>query len=780
MPAFTLPAPVGALAALAGGKLLGDPAVPGAPVSLQLPAQSHQVDLTTPTDPTSRLGSFAISADAAASVALIRQATDPDPAGYFNLAGGAATAADNAPSLQPPVPFDPTLAYVVVSAVKVSGQLTGRLAIGAAGTLALDGSGSLDASACMAFPRDTPAWAAVSTAVSQFKTIFSGSELAALTPVGSGLPAPWQVLSFGVQGQVNLALKLTASSLAGQAADAVNAVLNGSGPFRFDASAAATLAVTFGASDGFRLFAHRAAPGAVTFSLKKASSTSLGLTANLGLQVAVSDTDLDNFVNSVFEQAGGAAAGTVQALLASPAAGPLSAAQLQTVQALLAKFGAGNVVGRELAALQAKLAALRADLLGRISPVVAAQFTYSWQRLTSASLVARFTVPDAVLGAALPDILALNLDALLGRAAADGIVFATVLGETVRTLNVGYGFSFGLDGYTFFKSWDSLQTRFVELTSLAPAGGWLRRESFLGKRAYTSSWLDSTQCNYVELDAAMSAPSAAPALGDFHPALSLAFSWKNVPFAKILPVATDFGVVVGAFPTDDVLAARQALVDAGLDSGATGDVLVNLTVGSTTLRQLLPVLNGPEYRTQLAPNAMARALPFTAGFPERSDAGRRMQVYGAVFAGFLATEEIAADTIARLCQDELPRVTTGGGVSPSLINGETNAPVLAWTAQGTVTMADASSLQDAIVTQLPACFADLARTNGDFRQLFPDCVSNFSPLAAQSYGTRIFASLLLLAARITPQLQEQPTRTVQFTWADGATSRTVVARQGGT
>ena len=586
------------------------------------------------------------------------------------------------------------------------------------------------------------------------------------------------MLSFGVQGSLNLSLKFTAASLAGQIADSVNAVLNWTGPFKFDTSASATVTVSYAASDGYRVFAQRSQPGTLAFAVKKSSSTSLGLNTAVGLKVSITEADLTALVNTVFEQANGVAAGTVQALLGTGAGGPLTTAQQQTLQSLLAKLGLTNVVGQETAALQAKLKTLHDDLMQRITPVVSAQFSYSWQRLTSDSLVAQFTVPDTAVAKYHPYILALNLNALLAGVGNDGIVFTKLLGQSVQELDVGYGFSFGLNGYTFLKSWDSLQTKFVELRTLAPGGGWLLRDTFLGKRAYASTWMDSSQSNYVELDAAMSAPDSAPSIGDFYPALSVAFSWKSSPFSRIVQLVADCGAVISGFDTDDVAAAQQALVAAGLDTTATGDALVSLTVNNAALRRLLPALTGDSYRTQIAPHAMARALPFYADYPERSRVERRMQVYGQVFADFLATTELAINTVAKLCQSDLPAVTDGGNVSSSLIDRETNAGMFAWTAQGVVSMADAGNLQDAVLTSVPACFSELAQSAGDFRNVFPDCVANFSELAAQSYGTRVLASMLVLAAMVTPGTLDLLSRTVQFTWTDGTTKRTVIMRQG--
>jgi hypothetical protein len=753
-------------------KPLGDPSLPSAPVSASIGTPSGTINIPDPSNPSSTLGCFVVSAGAQTCIAVVNAASDPDPVGYFNLGGAALPAAEDpaqAPIIEPPVAFDASVAYVVITGLTVTGKLAGSLTIGSPVTLGLDDSLALDASACMAFPRGAMASASIAAAAAGFRTVFSIDEL--LAPP----PSP-QVLSFGLQGALSLSLKLTATSLASILADSVGAVLGQAGIFSFTASPSATVTLSVCATDGFRVFAQRAAGGTV-FSIKKSKSTSLGLNAGVGLSVTVADTALDDLVASVFDQICGSVAGTVESILsaASATVSALNSAEQQALAGIVSKLGLPSGVGGDLPALQAKLADFEADLIQRLQPVVCAQFTYSWQRLTSQSLAAQFTVPDAALPKYHADILRLNLARLMDAGEADGVVFSRFLGQDTQEIDVGYGFSFGIAGYTFLKGWDSLTLKFVELDSDGNDGGALRQYSFLGKRAYDASWLDSSQENYVELDASTTAPLAAPDASDFQARLSLAFSWKGCSYQSIYEAVADHGAVIGALDSDDVAAASQSFVAAGLPLGATGDALVSLSISDAVLRQLLPTLTRPDFLQTNAPYAMARALPFFAAYPERANVDIRTQAYAQVFADFLATQNLSDDTVARLCGNVLGGM--GTSVSAGLASSEGGAGV-AWTAQEVVSEASQEDLQDAVANQVPRCFSLLQSRAGDFHVVFPSCVSEFSELAAQGYGSRIFASMLILAASTTPAWLARIPRTVQFTWKDQTGSHTIVAKQG--
>ncbi len=771
--------PLKSVSALATDKPLSDPSLPSSPVSLGLSAQSTTVNLALPTNAESKLGSFVISGGPNTSVAIINSNHDPDPIGYFNLGVDAQPTAENpsnGPIPESPIDYDPALAYVVITGLSVTGKLSGNFSIGHPNTLGLTGTSELDASACMAFPRDAMTWAAVAVAAANFRTVFSIDELLPSTPPRQNL-ATRQVLSFGVQTNLNLSLTLAASSLASTVAESANEVLNRSGPFNFSVGPSATVILTAGATDGFRVFSQRTPVGGTLFSVKKSAATRLGLNSGAGLVVGMSDTALNDLINSVFDQLSGAAAGTVQSIVGSDAASgsDLPPPGQRALQQIVSELRLSSTVCGDLQSLQAKLASFKRDLSNRLSLVASAQFSYSWQRLTSQSLVAQFTVPDAALPKYHADILSLDLTRLMTEGAADGVVFSRILGQNTREVDIGYGFSFGIAGYTFLKSWDSLKEKFVELDSSGAGGTLLRRYSFLGKRASEVSWMGTSQLSYVELDAIMASPSAAPDAGDFQAGLSVAFSWKNIGFERLVTTVADHGALIGAFATDDAAAASQSLVASGLPLDATGDALVSLTLSDAVLRQMLPTLSGQDYRARIAPYAMARALPFNDSYPERSRVDLRTEVYGQVFAYFLAMDsgDLAPDTVAKLCA----RFLSGANRSTGLAAAEGQQP-FAWTAQGVVTMASQGDLQDAVVNKAPRCFSLLQTRAGDFRAVFPTCVSDFSGLAEQAYGSRVLAGMLYLAATVNPGWLDRVSRSVSFTWKDSTGSHVVISKQG--
>jgi hypothetical protein len=749
---------------------LGDPTLPGSPVAVALNGPSQTINLPDPKDPSGTVGCFVVSACEKTTLAVVNSSSDPDDTGYFNLGADVHSAAedpDQAPWIEPPVAFDPTLAYLVVGGLAVTFKGSATFPIGSPATLGLDGSLTLDAGACVGFPRATMASTALAALAPGLRTLFSPDDLLAAAP---SPPASLVVLTFGVQGSLTLSLTLTASSLTSVMADSINAVLASTGVFQFTASPSLTVSVSVGVTDGYRVFAQKL-PASTLFSVKKSLSTSLGLSASAGLTVTVASADLDALVDSAIDQWAGNAEGTLARLLASGAA--LADSDQPTLSALMTKLGLPTTPAGAVAALASKVSDLEADLTSRLEALVCAQFTYTWRRLTTRSIVAQFTVPDAVLRKYHSDILRLDLSRIMAADPADGIVVSRVIGQDSQEIQIGYGFSFGVAGYTFLKSWDTLDLKFVELDSTGPGLAPRHQYSFLGKRAYDVNWLKTSQENCVELDASTAASLATPDASDFQTRLSVAFTWKSCAFQDIAAEVVDHGAVLDAFASGDVTATLQDLAARGLALDATGDAVVSLVVPAAVLPQLVAVLTRGDFLTYLAPNAMARALYYYAPYPERADADRRTNVYAQVFADFLQLDDASQAPVAQLCAAEF---RSSPGLSPGLAEAE-GGENLPWTAQAIVADADPGDLQEAVKAKLPALFAQLRSPQGDFRAFFPACVGNFSDLAAQRYGCRVLAGALLMAASQNPSTLASLSRTVQFTWKDGkGAAHTLVAK----
>jgi hypothetical protein len=744
---------------LVTNKPLSDPALPTTPLALNLPPQSSQISIPDPAQKMASLGSFNIAVGASTSLAVINSDSDPEPLGFFNrvkVASDSSPDAAGAPLVESPLKFDPSQAYVVVTGIAVSGKLSGNFTIGSAATLGLDGSTNLEASVCTAFPKDTPARDAIVAATTEFKTIFSIPDLLSGPPGAGPTFYTAQVLSFGVATDLAICLKIKAAGLAAALADSVNSVLNSAGPLAFQSSAGAAVSVTVNVMDGYRIFATRNG-GATTFSVKKSLSKSLGLDGGIGLDIAVTDSALNGLVDSLIGQAVGTTEGAINKSL--PTQG-------------------SALISGSLPSVQSKIAALKDDFIRRLVVTVRGEFAYTWKRLTTDSLVAQFTVPDAVLPKYHAQILALDLTSLMGAPASDGVVFSRLLGQTIQESDVGYGFSFSVGNHIFLKSWDSLQTKFAELDTLGADASVCRQFSFLGRRSYDATWMGTSYSQYLELDASTPRATSLPSSADFQVGLSIAFTWKNQKFGDVLAAVADHGALLATFDNDDVDAAQNALLAAGVPRDASGDAVVVLAVRDGVLSQLLPTLTGTDYLERIAPHAMARALPYAAAFPDRCRVDRRMSVYGQVWADFLSTENLADDTLSKICQMELPRVTAGGRVASNLLFAEASE-ANSWSVHRVAQMASAEDLQDAVLRQAPGSFSLLKERSVDFHQLFPEALAGLSTLAAQSYGSRVIASMFVLAAMINPGCLDRLGRSVQFTWIDGAVEKVVVVKVGG-
>lgn len=768
MSLLTLPS-LGDIKGFMPDRPLGDPTLPSSPVSIGMNGPSQTINLPDPRNPGGALGCFVISACEKTTLAVVNSSSDKDDTGYFNLGASAQPAAEDpaqAPAVEPPLAFDPSLAYLVVGGLAVTFKAGATFPIGSPATLGLDGSLSLDAGACVGFPRGTQTSSALAALASGVRTLFSPDDLLSANP---NPPATLVVLTFGVQGSLGLCLTLTASSLAATLAESINAVLAATGIFQFTASPSATVTVKVGVTDGYRVFAQRLA-AATLFSVKKCLSTSLGLSGSAGLTVSISSEDLDAVVNTAIDQWAGQAEGTLARLLASKAG--LSDADQKILAALAAKLKVPTTTTGLLEAVSSKVASFTADLDSRLQALVCAQFTYTWQRLTTQSLVAQFTVPDAVLRNYHGDILRLDLSRIIKDGPADGITVSRVIGQNTQEVDIGYGFSFGVAGYTFLKSWDALTLKFVETRSTGADQTPRQQYAFLGKRAYDVNWLKTTQENCAELDASTRGPLASSDAGDFQTRLSIAFTWKGCKLGEIAAEVVDHGAVLDVFDSGDVKAALQALAAQGLDLGATGDAVVSLVIPAAGLGPLLAILTRGDFLTYLAPNALARALAYVEAYPERTDADRRTNVYAQVFSDFLQLEDPTQVTVAQLCASEFRR---SPGLSAGFADAESGG-TFPWTAQSIVADADPESLQEAVKTELPALFAQLRAPQGDFRTFYPACVAHFSGLAAQRYGCRVLASAFVMAASQPPPILGALARTVQFSWKDAKGAHCLVAK----
>jgi hypothetical protein len=764
---------------LATDKPLSDTSLPCSPVTLNV-APSTTVNIPNPAGG-GALGAFAISGDISTSFAVINSKGNPNTGGFFDLGvepGASPQNPGNTPAITPPVPFDPAKAYVVLTGLSATGNIAGTFTYGP-GSAGVNAAGALSLSSCTAFSPATSAWTAIQQAASGFKTIFDVQDLARLSPD--------ETISCEVQTDLGLSVQVTASSLGTAAADAAAEVLNATGAIKIDLSLAPSVGVCADIADGYQVFVQRPVPGATKFSVMKSKTVSAGVTGSAGLNVTVTPGPaVTAVVNSAFASASGLAAGDLQAILAATGFSQLSGDLPSKVRAAMQKLGAADPSVDLVAALKSKLSALEASLLEKVQATFTAQFTYCWKRTSSDTSLAEFTVPDGVLQKYHTDILKLDLAGVMANGPSDGVVFTRILGQKIQELDIGYGFSFGVDSYVFLQGRDTSVSKWVELDTRGQDLKTQSQISFLGKTAYTYTWLNAPDTNYVELDASMAGYSESAAASDFQVGISLAFSWKNKKFSDILPDVSDCAATLAASADQDVTKVYNALVAAGVPPGGTGDATVSMVVNNETLRLLLPSLADDDYTGKILPVALARALfcpDMARVFPERCDVQRRSQVYAQICEDFLKTDPGTwTPTIMKnLCESVLRNLPISPKVSLDLINEEAD-PLNQdpWIVQSTFDMAPPADLQSAVGRggAVQGAFQELLEQTMDFRTLFPDCATRLGTLGSTPYGTRVLACMFLLAADAGGVARLRIKRTAEVKWTDQAGDHSVVITQG--
>lgn len=130
------------------------------------------------------------------------------------------------------------------------------------------------------------------------------------------------------------------------------------------------------------------------------------------------------------------------------------------------------------------------------------------------------------------------------------------------------------------------------------------------------------------------------------------------------------------------------------------------------------------------------------------------------------------------CGSELRTLNISPPVSTDLINEEQSPDD--WTIQSTFDMASPETLQSAVGNEgdIPRAFQELNSLSADFTTLFPDCATKLGTLGCTPYGTRVLASLFLLAAQSGGVARQWIKRSVEMKWTDASGSHSVVMTQG--
>lgn len=749
---------------------LGDPTVPSAPIAIPISEQFSEVlsanGLTA--------GGVQVALGAETNLVFVNDVKDPNCEEFFNLGSLDQAAAEDpaaAPEISAPITFDATKAYVVLTGVSANGKLSGTG--GSAGlSLGLDASADLSLATCTAFDRTTSINDAAVEVFNQFKTIFSVTDL--------GLLRANETLMLGFGGSLRLTLELAATSLADAVASGVLAALGRASPVTISAAPSATLKVIVEVTDGYRLYAQRGyASGDVLFSVRKTASRCLGVEGAVGIKAEFADAQvLLDALSAAFAAILGLPRQLVALALSDVGVDRLSANDQALVAKAVSLAKLGDPALPPWQNLKTALACAQERAEEVVPQKITASLAYTWRRLTSESDVARFRVTGSALAVFHTKILALDLSALIAAAKAGqpGIVFERFLGKRVNTVEIGYGFCFGLNEFTFLKSWDTRSSRYIWLSDYDGKV----QVSFLGRRGYDSTWMGRGSGHSVELNASMphfTAPPPRPA--DFEVGFNVAFTWKEQAFVSILNDVADHAVMLQALPFADVTEAGNFLSTSPALLGQTGCVTASILVPPQVAQSILGQLSGPDTDLLLA-YAMARALPcgdFGRDFAARRNAESRMRAYAPIWGAFLANREMTLDTLGATAGTQL------ASVDANLARLEPDPQQLwGWSVRGIArNFGGTAELLEACDELRFGC-RKLARRGdaGTDYHVFEDASKASDELWADHFGARVFASLLFLGATREPGVLSRVERKVLFTWTSDGLDHAYVYKVGET
>ncbi|HEU5081109.1 MAG TPA: hypothetical protein VFT72_17995 [Opitutaceae bacterium] len=736
---------------------LGDASVPSGPVALQL---SEEICEDIPAGGGPNIGSVRIGVGLAASVSIVNDRNDANAENCFDF--GNTTAVDpgtspDALEISAPIVFDERRAYVVLGGVSATGRLTADAAGRGLGG-GLDGSAQLSLATCTAFDRATPLRDAVAKTCQDFKTIFSVADIAALRSD--------EMLIFGVRGGLKLSAQISANSLADALGSGLSRVFTASYPVRLSATPTASLQIDFEIDDGYRIYVQCGEkPGERIFSVRKAANRVLAADASVGIDVALPQSQmLVAEMKAAFCAITDLPGTLVDRALASAPVESLSPSETSLVEKAVSLLKLRDPAIPAWQRLKTALQEIQAQTEAIIPQQVSARLGYTWRRLTSDSHVARFRIQADALARNHANILRLNLAALMeeAKSASGGVVFEQFLGKRVRTLELGWGFSFGLNDFTFLQSLDRSSATYIFLRDLDDRV----QASFLGKRGYTRTWLDRSVSHQVELNASMPHFAPAPLPADFQLGFSASFTWDGQLLSDIFDDLIDHAVVLGALQMRDLAQPNGFVAQARLLAERTVSACASIMVPPAIMPALLSRLSGDD-ESLIAANAMARALPpgtkWGHVFKERGEVDARMKAYAAIWGNFLAHSEMDEDQLGRFAgkifsasQPELSRLEadsrTGG----------------AWSVQGIArTFGGAEELHRAC-DALRRCLQQLAQRGapGVTYQVFQYAARDLAPLWADHYGARVFAALLFLTAAQAPGALARVVRKVSLTWQE--------------
>jgi hypothetical protein len=412
-----------------------------------------------------------------------------------------------------------------------------------------------------------------------------------------------EALVYQVRGGLTFSASVSYGHALGATVSALDGVLGVAGASAFKVEIGASIGLTLGVSDDFRLVFRRGGGDRVAVDLKKAAARRVGVDAKLGVEVSLTNpSQLSGLIKSYLVGRLGAPLDKLTDLLNQVETAttlPDLGALQPLAEQLADRLGITDLQSRfaefkdRLAGLEGRLATALETALTKGLKVA---LTFSYTRVESNETILRFEGSPAALAA-------LHRPLLLGRLAPVTEAMDTGnLGISVQefmqttevssTRSLGFSLAVGDWGlgssFEVEKRWRTQRNR-VDGTV---------RASFDGRRSYFETWLKKKENYAFELSGAMEdfAPEAKGRY--FRYVLTLGWMWEDKADQQLLETILDLASLW-----------RIALLDLEALDGLSGKVRaeLNLRLTDEGVRKLAEI---PEARFQQAwVQAMAEALP---------------------------------------------------------------------------------------------------------------------------------------------------------------------------
>lgn len=367
------------------------------------------------------------------------------------------------------------------------------------------------------------------------------------------------ILAFTVKGSLALHARLTWADALSAAITSLDNRLGVPGASAIQLGASASVAVSLGVQDDFRLvFRRGAAGGATRVEVRKVEEGSLNVAAGFSLDAGVSDPEtllplLDAYATSRLGQPWDkvqALAGRVDQVLALES---LSPEDRDLAEKIGGRLGLDDL-RQDWQKLRVRLTRLPGDLRVRLEQAVKtrlqAQVTLEYSRVSSGEVVLACELSADALRRHHGQLLLGNL-ADLTAALADGEAGYRLIeylkSETLTTRR-SFGVSLSLGRWSASGTGETLR-KWSRETDLKEAH---ELRGFTGQRAYQATWGDRTYRYALDFSAAMRRFSAGPRAdaNDFRYSLTFGWSWSEPLTGAVLSDALDLANVWNVSPQE--------------------------------------------------------------------------------------------------------------------------------------------------------------------------------------------------------------------------------------